>query len=55
MTTIERAFFLARSGECKRVDDVIKRLDREGYDGRQIQGPLLRKQLWELILDAKKN
>ena len=54
MTTIERAFFLARFGECTRVDDLIKRLDREGYDGRRIQGRLLRKQLRDLIQEAIK-
>ena len=52
MTTIERAFFLARFGECTRVDDLIKRLNREGNDGRQIQGRLLRKQLRDLIQEA---
>jgi hypothetical protein len=54
MTTIECAFFLARSGECARVDDLIKRLDREGYDGLRIQGPRLRKQLRDLIQEAIK-
>ncbi len=54
MTTIERAFFLARFGECTRVDDLIKRLNREGYDGRQIQGRLLRQQLRDLIQEAIK-
>jgi hypothetical protein len=54
MTTIERAFFLARSGECTCVDNLIERLNREGYDGRRIQGRLLRKQLRDLIQGAIK-
>ncbi|TLG79320.1 hypothetical protein [Methylocystis sp. B8] len=54
MTTLERAFILARSGECSCVAALVKRLDREGYDGRQIYGSLLRKQLRDLIKEASK-
>ncbi|KAF0161412.1 MAG: hypothetical protein FD157_4139 [Rhodocyclaceae bacterium] len=53
-TTIERAFELARSGDCRRVGDIVARLDREGYDGRQIQGSVLKKQLARLIEEARK-
>lgn len=52
-TTIERAFDLARSGECSRVSDLAQRLDREGYCSKQIYGPLLKKQLANLIDEAK--
>lgn len=54
MTTLERAFLLARSGESSCIDALIRRLDREGYDGRQIHGPVLRKQLRDLIKEASK-
>jgi hypothetical protein len=53
-TTIERAFDLARSGACRRIGDIVARLDREGYDGRQIHGPVLKKQLVRLIKEATK-
>ena len=53
-TTIERAFDLARSGACSRVGDIVARLGREGYDGRQIHGPVLKKQLACLIEQARK-
>jgi len=52
-TTLERAFELAGSGACKNVTDLIKRLDRDGCESRQIQGPLLKKQLAGLIEEAK--
>jgi len=52
-TTVERAFMLAGSGECGSIDAIVRRLDREGYDGRQIQGPVLRQQLRDLIKRAK--
>ncbi|TLG71258.1 hypothetical protein FEV16_16460 [Methylocystis sp. B8] len=52
MTTLERAFILARSGECSCVAALVRRLDREGYDGHQIHGPLLRRQLRDLIQEA---
>jgi hypothetical protein len=49
----DRAFELAGSGACKNVTDLIKRLDHDGCESRQIQGPLLRKQLAGLIEEAK--
>lgn len=54
-TTMERAFELARSGKCSDVYDLVRRLDREGYDGNQIQGPVLRKQLANMIGEAWKS
>lgn len=47
LTTLERAYELARSGECLNVDDVAKTLKREGYhDVRsQLSGPKLRRTL----------
>ncbi|WP_246719709.1 hypothetical protein [Methylocystis sp. H62] len=52
-TTIERAFELARSGEYARIGDMVRHLRREGYDIRQIHGPVLRKQLADLIEAAR--
>ena len=53
-TAIERAFDLARSGACRRIGDLVARLDREGYYRRQIHGPVLKKQLARLIEEARK-
>lgn len=33
MTTIERAYELARSGACRTVGDIKARLQAEGYEG----------------------
>ncbi|TLG71839.1 hypothetical protein FEV16_15195 [Methylocystis sp. B8] len=52
-TTIERAFDLARSGACRDIREIVGRLDREGYDGRQIPGRILKKQLMDFIEEAK--
>jgi hypothetical protein len=46
---IERAFELARSGECKSVTQVERRLSRDGFSFAAVQGqigpPLIRRQL----------
>jgi hypothetical protein len=47
MTSMERAFHLARSGR------VVTTLDREGCSASQIQGPLLKRQLTGLIKAAR--
>ena len=51
--TLERAFDMARTGRHARLSDLIDCLNREGYDGRQVSGPVLRKQLSNLIKEAK--
>ncbi|HUQ35596.1 MAG TPA: hypothetical protein VM144_04385 [Aestuariivirga sp.] len=48
-TTLERAFDLARSGDCRSVEYLTKKLKSEGYDLVQMQGKSLRKQLSDLI------
>jgi hypothetical protein len=53
MTTMERAFHLARSGRFTTIAEVLTALDREGYSASQIQGPLLRRQLTDLIKAAR--
>lgn len=50
---IERASDLARSGVCSRIGEIIARLEREGYEGRHIEGRVLRGQLCNSIEEAK--
>ena len=52
---IERAFEIARGGTCVGVSDLVRMLGKEGYDSRQIEGRHLKKQLSELIRQAKAN
>jgi len=51
--TLERAFDLARTGRHARVSDLVDYLNREGYDGWRVDGPILKKQLSNLIKEAK--
>lgn len=37
-STLERAFELAKSGECKGLDELRKKLKAEGYSESQIMG-----------------
>jgi hypothetical protein len=53
ITALERAFQLAKSGDCAAVSDIKKRLIREGYSVAQITGGQLSKQLLELIRAAQ--
>ena len=52
-TALERAFDIARSGRCISVADLIRRLQDEGYEIPQIEGPHLKKQLARMIEEAK--
>ncbi len=52
LTTLERAFELARSGDCRSTDEIRKRLNAEGYSGQQVTGPTLLRQLRELCAAA---
>lgn len=52
-TPLQRAFEMARSGACVGLADLIRDLNREGYDCRQIEGPSLKKQLSTLIKERK--
>src|SRR5271166_5006751 len=52
-TVLERAFELARSGQPRRTQDIIAALRREGYSTEQIEGPLLKRQLLNLIKAAR--
>jgi len=54
-TCLQRAFELARSGECLKVTDIIMRLKAERFDIAQIEGPALKKQLIQLIKTARQS
>jgi hypothetical protein len=54
VSAVERAFELARSGECKNIDQIRSKLSREGYDQDQILGPQLSRQLNDARRQAKK-
>jgi hypothetical protein len=51
---IERAFELARTGLFLTVTEIITRLRIEGYSAGSITGPLLNRQLKELMQAGKK-
>ena len=55
VSTVERAFELARSGRCDGVEAIRKQLSVEGYlDARpQICGPSLIRELTTLCRDAR--
>ena len=52
-TPLERAFELARSGECASVTELKRRLWEEGFSTSQVEGPLLLRQLRELCMAAE--
>jgi hypothetical protein len=49
LTTMERAFQLAETSTCTSISDIKTRLRAEGYEGDQIDGPSLKRQLRALI------
>ena len=51
-TPLERAFELARSGECADVAAIRDRLRKEGHSLHHLTGPSLLKQLRELCQAA---
>jgi hypothetical protein len=53
-TTLERAFELARSGNCLYFSDIIQHVKTEGYSLEQLQGATLKKQLTKLIENSRK-
>ena len=53
LTTLERAFSLARSGGCDSVSEITQILRSEGYDQEHIEGESLKKQLKTLIQLAR--
>jgi hypothetical protein len=53
VSTVERAFQLAESGQVAGLAELRTALSAEDYDPKQIQGTLLRKQLMAAIKKAK--
>jgi hypothetical protein len=53
VTSLERAFQIAKSGDCKSVADLKKQLRRERYSLDKITGRTLSKQLEALIKAAR--
>jgi hypothetical protein len=54
MTALERAFQLAKSGRVAGLTEIITSLKRDGYSASQIEGPVLKRQLADLIKAARK-
>jgi hypothetical protein len=53
VSALKRAFQLARSGQAASIDDIKKRLKREGYEEKAADGgPSLAGQLRKLISEA---
>jgi hypothetical protein len=52
-TVLERAFELARSGGPRGTEEIVAALRREGYSTEQIHGPVLKRQLLNLIKAAR--
>jgi hypothetical protein len=52
-TALERAFELARSGRYLRLDQLLRRLNKEGYLGEQVTGPAIKKQLNQAIKESR--
>ena len=50
---LERAFEIARSGRAPNLPYLLNQLKAEGYGPDQIYGPVLKKQLSDLIEKAK--
>jgi hypothetical protein len=55
MTAVERAFQLARSGSVAGLAEITTSLNREGYYANQIEGPVLKRQLANLIKAARRS
>ena len=56
LSTLERAFELARSGECTNTADIRLRLKRERFDAVEghLQGPAINRQLRLLCDEARR-
>jgi hypothetical protein len=52
-SALERAFELARSGRVASIETIKLILKREGYDGAQLAGPHLIRQLRLLIYSTR--
>jgi hypothetical protein len=55
MTTLERAFELASTGEFDSISGLKHRLSHEGYVVEQLTGPVLLTQIKSLMQSARDN
>ena len=55
VSSIERAFELAGSGEVREIADILRILKTEGYNERQIEGRQLRDKLKASIKASQGN
>lgn len=55
VTTLERAFELAKSGKFRSVAEIVKKLKSEGFQTEQITGRSLGAQLRALIGSARRS
>jgi hypothetical protein len=53
-TALERAFEIAKAGKCRNLIELNKRLKSEKYEALYTEGASLRKQLLQLIEEAKR-
>ncbi|HEX8644132.1 MAG TPA: hypothetical protein VF702_09495 [Allosphingosinicella sp.] len=55
LSILERAFELARTGACRSVEEIAKRLKQEQYESVEthLGGSSLRKELRQLCADAR--
>ncbi|TPG40513.1 hypothetical protein EAH79_11435 [Sphingomonas koreensis] len=54
-STIERAFELARTRQCRTIDDIRRKLTSEGYEAasQHLSGATIRRQLQAVINTAE--
>jgi hypothetical protein len=52
ISSLERAFELARAGNCQTMNDIGRELKSEGYSVIDLEGPSLRRQLKELMRNS---
>lgn len=57
LSTVERAYELARSGTVRSVDEIRAKLTREGHESviAHLSGPTLKRDLNRLCKDAAKD
>jgi hypothetical protein len=53
-TTLERAFELARTGDCLGIAQIRAQLRAEGYSLGQLEGPSLARQLREICTASRR-
>lgn len=54
-TALERAFEIAHTAGPDSIEDIRRQLVREGFDHRQIEGPVLIRQLRDASLKARES